>query len=79
MSSETEPMGLWPTQIANQQLLGWTNLAALLGLYYVCKIIYRLYLSPLSHIPGRKLAGMSCTFDSSPQSKLPPSPVCIPP
>jgi hypothetical protein len=68
MSSETEPLSLWAAQISYQQLLRWTNLAALLGLYYVCTIIYRLYFSPLSHIPGRKLAGMSNTFHSSPNA-----------
>jgi hypothetical protein len=39
-------------------LLRWKNIATLLVLYQVCKVVYRLYLDPLSHIPGRKIAGM---------------------
>lgn len=43
-------------------LLGLKNVTAafsVLTLYLTTKVIYRLYLSPLSHIPGSKLAGMS--------------------
>lgn len=43
-------------------LLRWRNVACAIGLfvlYYAWKVVYRLYLSPLSHVPGRKLAGMS--------------------
>ena len=34
--------------------------------YTVVKIVYRLYLSPLSHIPGRKLAGTSAPLNPKP-------------
>ena len=56
MYAETETGAIWPTQTLH--LLRWTNVAGLLALYYACKVIYRLYFSPISHVPGRKLAGM---------------------
>lgn len=57
-------------------LLRWRNVACAVGvciLYHTWKVIYRLYLSPLSHIPGRKLAGMSNNIRSVPlvRFKLP--------
>lgn len=57
MPSETQTVGILPTQIPYQQLLRWRNLAALIFIYYTCIVIYRLYFGPLSHIPGRKIAG----------------------
>jgi hypothetical protein len=57
-----EILGFWPAQIPYQQLLRWTNVAVLVVFYYACKVVYRLYFSPLSHIPGRKLAGMLFKF-----------------
>lgn len=73
MSSGTEFLGLWPTQSSYQQLLGWTALGALLVFYYVFKVIYRIYFSPLSHVPGRKLAGMSLSRQYSAPSKGSPN------
>ncbi|PVH72518.1 putative P450 monooxygenase [Cadophora sp. DSE1049] len=43
-------------------LLRWRNVACAIGLfvlYYAWKVVYRLHLSPLSHVPGRKLAAAS--------------------
>jgi hypothetical protein len=62
MPSETQIVGILPTQIPYQQLLRWKNLAALVVIYYTCIVIYRLYFGPLSHIPGRKLAGKLFNF-----------------
>jgi hypothetical protein len=62
MPSETQIVGILPTQISSPQLLIWRNLAALVIIYYTCIVIYRLYFGPLSHIPGRKLAGKSFNF-----------------
>jgi hypothetical protein len=71
MASEAEIVGILPTQISYQQLLRWTNIAGLLVFYYVCKIIYRLYFSPLSHIPGSKLAGTSISLLGLPHQRIP--------
>jgi len=71
MSSETELISRWLTLILYQPLLRWTNLAALVVLYYTYKVLYRLYFSPLSHIPGRKLAGMLFTLQFSSQGITP--------
>jgi hypothetical protein len=62
MPSENQIVGTLPTQIPYQQLLRWKNLAALVVIYYTCIVIYRLYFGPLSHIPGRKLAGKIFNF-----------------
>ena len=62
MPSENQIVGTLPTQIPYQQLLRWRNFAALVVIYYICIVIYRLYFGPLSHIPGRKLVGKSFNF-----------------
>ena len=71
MPSETQIVGILPTQISYQKLLGWRNLEALVVIYYTCIVIYRLYFGPLSHIPGRKLAGKLFNFLILLSKKLP--------
>ena len=64
MSSGIGNVSIWPMHTMQQQLLQWTNIPILITVYYVYKITHRLYFSPLSHIPGPKLAGMSIFFQS---------------
>ena len=71
MPLENQIVGTLPTQIPYQQLLRWENLAALVVIYYICIVIYRLYFGPLSHIPGRKLAGKLLNFLTLLSKKLP--------
>lgn len=62
-----------PALFQTTSLLRWTNVACAVGLciiYHTWKVFYRLYLSPLSHIPGRKLAGMSNNIQPAPLVKL---------
>jgi hypothetical protein len=60
MFTKEATLGFWWKDMNNY--FTTPNVCNALGIfiiYTVIKVVYRLYLSPLSNIPGRKLAGTS--------------------